>query len=81
MTDREKAIVMAYTGVVMLTGNKLKIFYDYLRELIGRPVYTHELVYMQRVISAAAKDDFEKLCKGEDADDGEHKAAESNRND
>lgn len=26
MTDREKAIVMAYTGVVMLTGEKLNVF-------------------------------------------------------
>lgn len=69
MTDREKAIVMAYTGYTMLTGEKLKIYYDYLRELLGRPVYTHELAYMDRVISAAAKDDFEKLCKEESIDE------------
>lgn len=69
MTDREKAIVMAYTGYTMLTGEKLKIYYDYLRELLGRPVYTHELAYMDRVISAAAKDDFEKLCKEESVDE------------
>ena len=43
MTNREKAIVMAYTGFVMLCGNQLSIFYEYIEELFGRPVYTHEL--------------------------------------
>lgn len=44
MTDREKAIVMARTGIVMLTGDRLNEFYKYLSELYGRPVYTHEVV-------------------------------------
>ena len=30
MTDTERAIVMAYTGVCMLTGDKLEIFYKYI---------------------------------------------------
>ena len=32
MTDREKAIVMAYTGYAMLVGEKMQIYYDYLCE-------------------------------------------------
>jgi hypothetical protein len=69
MTDRERAIVMAYTGDVMLTGEKMKVFYDYLREKFGRPIYTHEIGYMSREIREAAKDDFVKLCKDENMED------------
>ena len=43
MTDYERAVVMAYTGYAMLTGEKLKYFYEYLSEIMKRPVYTHEL--------------------------------------
>jgi hypothetical protein len=45
MTDRERAIVMAYTGYVMLVGNKLCEFYKYLEEILGRPIMTHELAF------------------------------------
>ena len=38
MTDRERAIVMAYTGIVMLCGDKLDIFYEYVSEKLGRPI-------------------------------------------
>lgn len=63
MTDREKAIVMAYTGIVMLTGDKIDEFYKYLAELYGRPVYTHEIVILD--IQEKAKPDFVELCKTE----------------
>ena len=40
MTRREATIVSAYTGYFI--GN-LEDLYNYLSELIGRPVYTHEI--------------------------------------
>ena len=61
MTDREKAIVMAYTGYCMLAGDKLKVFYEYVGELLGRPVYTHE--FADPDIQEKAADDFYKLCR------------------
>ena len=61
MTDREKAIVMAYTGYCMLAGDKLKVFYEYVGELLGRSVYTHEFVDPD--IQEKATNDFYKLCK------------------
>lgn len=61
MTDREKAIVMAYTGYCMLAGDKLKVFYEYVGELLGRPVYTHE--FADPDIRERASDDFYKLCR------------------
>jgi hypothetical protein len=63
MTDREKAIVMAYTGISMLTGEKIDEFYKYLAELYGRPVYTHEIVILD--IQEKAKPDFVELCRTE----------------
>lgn len=66
MTNEEKAIVMAYTGVCMLTGTKFHIFHEYVEKLMGRPVYTHELGFLADEIKEKAKDDFIKLCKEED---------------
>lgn len=61
MTDREKAIVQAYTGIVMLAGEKFDLFYKYLEELYDRPVYTHEIPFLD--IKEKATPDFLKLCK------------------
>lgn len=71
MTDRERAIVMAYTGVVMLTGDKLGVFYEYIAEKIGRPVFTHEFAYCGK-IKDLVREDFFSLCAGEPPqEDGE----------
>lgn len=61
MTDREKAIVMAHTGICMLEGEKMKVFYRYLEELYGRPVYTHEWLTLD--IKERSTADFLELCK------------------
>lgn len=65
MTKRECAIVMAYTGMCMLTGDSLKDYYAYIEEIIGRPVYTHELAdkEMQRIIRQKSLNDFVELCR------------------
>ena len=64
MTDRERAVVMAYTGVVMLAGEKLDIFYEYISEKLGRPIWTHELL-QQDTLKELVKEDFLELCAGE----------------
>lgn len=65
MTDREKAIIMAHTGVTMLTGEKFPVFHKYIEGIMGCPVYTHELasenVWDQ--IKDKSRADFIKLCK------------------
>ena len=70
MTDKEKAIVMAYTGVCMLAGDKYSIFHQYIQELMGRPVYTHELARkdIQKQIEDKSRADFLRLCEDEDND-------------
>ena len=65
MTDREKAIVMAYTGVTMLKDDKLQIFYKYVEEIMGRPIWTHEMVQFADEIKEKSKADFMALCADE----------------
>ena len=81
MTDREKAIVEAYTGFVMLTGDKAGVFYKYVEEKLGHPIMTHELAskVVQEAIKNAAKDDFIELCKNclDDTEEGGEEYDES----
>ena len=62
MTKRECAIVMAYTGVCMLKGDNLKYFYEYVSELMGKPMHTSEIGEQADIIKELAKDDFFELC-------------------
>lgn len=68
MTDREKAIVSAYTGVTMLAGDKFQIFHKYIEQILGRPVWTHELgnELVWNEIKEKSKNDFIEICKTED---------------
>lgn len=70
MTDHEKAIVMAHTGVCMLTGDKFSIFHKYIEDICGRPIWTHELANANVIneIKEKSKPDFLRLCEGEDDD-------------
>lgn len=63
MTDREKAIVMARTGICMLTGEKFQIFHEYVEELLGRPVQTIEMAMFAERIKNLADKDFIRLCE------------------
>ena len=65
MTDKEKAIVMAYTGTAMLVGDKFDIFHQYIEEKMGRPIWTHELASKKvwEEIKEATREDFTRLCR------------------
>ena len=65
MTDRERVIITAYTGIAMVEGEKVDLLYQYLNELFGRPVYTHEIPLLANEIKELSKADFLKLCEGE----------------
>ena len=75
MTDREKAIVMAYTGICMLTGDKLQIFHKYVEDIMGKPVWTHEMALdsIADEIRAKSKDDFIALCADESRSENPNK--------
>ena len=71
MTDKEKAIIMAHTGICMLTGNKFQIFHKYVDDIMGRPIMTHEIGLLADVIKEKSKDDFIALCKDESSSESE----------
>jgi len=66
-TDRELAIIEAYTGVKILFGKRRKAYFDYLEEVYGknRPLYAYELEDEDVLTFLADKivADFEKLCE------------------
>lgn len=67
MTKHECAVIMAFTGVSMLKGNDLDIFYEYVAKILGRPVYTHEMAMLSEEIKEAARNDFVQLCRNASA--------------
>lgn len=69
MTKHECAVIMAFTGVVMLKGNDLDIFYEYVAKILCRPVYTHEMAMLSEEIKEAARDDFVQLCRNASDED------------
>ena len=72
MNDKEKAIVMAYTGICMLSGDKFQIFHKYVEDIMGRPVYTHEMAMkaIDDEIKEKAKADFIALCAKQEPQTG-----------
>lgn len=65
MTLRECAIVEAYTGICMLTGDNRKYIYKYAEEKLGHPVYTHYFASetFQMQLKEKSKHDFLDLCR------------------
>ena len=65
MTKRECAIIMAHTGICMLTGEDFPIFHKYVEDIMGRPVWTHELGVgnIADKIKERSKDDFIEICR------------------
>jgi len=65
MTKQECAIIMAQTGICMLTGEEFNEFHKYVEYIMGRPVWTHELANeeVKNKIIENSKDDFLDLCK------------------
>ena len=78
MTKHECAIVTAHTGITMLRGDDLKYLYHYLSEIIGRPVFSHEIPAVCEQFRDQIKADFIALCRNASDDivcDDESKTA------
>lgn len=65
MTKQECAIIMAHTGICMLTGADFGIFHEYIEKIMDRPVYTHELGIeeISEQIKEKSLNDFLRLCE------------------
>lgn len=61
MTDREKIIVSAYTGVLMCDFNNL---HKYIEDILGRPVFTHEMADKSVLdeIKEKSREEFLAIC-------------------
>lgn len=62
MTHREKLVVSAYTGHLMVSYSELAKFVE---KTLGRPVFTHELAYEEvaNELQAKLKPEFIKICE------------------
>lgn len=63
ITKEEAAVIEIYTGVCMLVGDDRKYIYQYVSELMGRDVYTHELAELSDILQEKSKADFIKICE------------------
>lgn len=73
MTDKEKAIVMAHTGICMLAADKFQIFHKYVEDIMNRPIMTHELGWLRDEIKEKSKADFMALCTNESSSENPNK--------
>ena len=62
---RARVIITVYTGYSMLADDELGELYNYTKEVLGRPVMTHELVSeeVQDMLHKASKKEFIELCE------------------
>lgn len=69
MTLKERIIVETMTGYCMTTGSERNELYKYMGELLGRPVFTHELCdkEVRNQLREKALPDFRALCASEEA--------------
>ena|SRR5690606_694805 len=60
MTEREGAIIMAYTGIIF---GSLTYFHKYAQKLLGRSIFTHEFAdkKIMKEIKQKSKNDFLEL--------------------
>ena len=63
MTKHEAAVIMAYTGITMLTGDDISIFTEYCEKLVGHPIWTHEYPDREEEIKELSKPDFIEICR------------------
>lgn len=58
MTKREAAIISAYTGYLIGDINEM---YKYINEIMGRTVFTYEVLILFDEIREKAKIDFDNI--------------------
>jgi len=72
MTDREKTVVTAYTGIFMLPEHKIHLYFEYLEEIMGRRISIYDLQYkkVSDEIKERSKQEFLEICRREEKSDG-----------
>ena len=60
---REGAIITAYTGIMLC--NDYDSFHKYIEELLGRPIYTHEIPLLFDEIKEKSTKDFMAIIENQ----------------
>lgn len=62
MTVREGAVISAYTQVLVCDMHYL---HEYIEEIMGRPVFTHEIPGIADEIRERSKNEFMNIIRGQ----------------
>jgi hypothetical protein len=62
MTQEEKLVVSAYTGILMTNFSE---FHEYCEKIMGRPIWSHEFASenFNKELKEKVKNNFIKLCE------------------
>ena len=61
MTEREGAVLSAYTGILMC--KTFSPVHEYIEEIMDRPVWTHEIPMLADEIKEKSKEEFSRIIK------------------
>ena len=61
MREREGAVLSAYTGILMC--KTFSPVHEYIEEIMGRPVWTHEIPMLADEIKEKSKEEFSRIIK------------------
>lgn len=59
MTKREGAVLSAYTGILLCES--FDDVHGYITEIMGRPVFTHEISFLEKEIKKDQKQNLRRL--------------------
>ncbi len=63
MTEREGTVLSAYTGILMC--KTFAPVQEYIEEILGHPICTHEIPYMTDEIKKKSEEEFKKIIEGQ----------------
>lgn len=64
MTKREGAVISAYTGVFVC--KEFGDIHAYIEEIMGRPVWTHEIPGLQEEIKQRSEKEFKEIIENQE---------------
>lgn len=64
MTKREGAVISAYTGIFVCKD--FSIVHAYIEELMGHPVFTHQIPALQEEIKQRSEKEFKEIIESQE---------------
>ena len=63
MTKREGAVLSAYTGILLCES--FDNVHGYITEIMGHPVFTHEIPFLEKEIKKRSEAEFKEIIKNQ----------------